>query len=39
MTLGADISDVTTEARSAAAKGLSIVVPCYNEARRSRAAA
>jgi glycosyltransferase involved in cell wall biosynthesis len=31
MTLGADISDVTTEARSAAAKGLSIVVPCYNE--------
>jgi polyisoprenyl-phosphate glycosyltransferase len=31
MTLGADISDVTTEARSVAAKGLSIVVPCYNE--------
>ena len=39
MTLGADISDLTAEARSAAAKGLSIVVPCYNEGARSRAAA
>jgi glycosyltransferase involved in cell wall biosynthesis len=29
--LGADISDLTADMRSAAAKGLSIVVPCYNE--------
>lgn len=29
--LGADISDLTADRRSAAAKGLSIVVPCYNE--------
>jgi glycosyltransferase involved in cell wall biosynthesis len=31
MTLGADISDLTADARAAASKGLSIVVPCYNE--------
>jgi glycosyltransferase involved in cell wall biosynthesis len=31
MTLGADISDLTADSRAAAAKGLSIVVPCYNE--------
>lgn len=32
MTPGADISDLTADARSAAAaNGLSIVVPCYNE--------
>jgi glycosyltransferase involved in cell wall biosynthesis len=31
MTLGAHISDLTADARSAASKGLSIVVPCYNE--------
>ena len=29
--LGADISDLTADMRTAAAKGLSIVVPCYNE--------
>jgi polyisoprenyl-phosphate glycosyltransferase len=31
MPLGADISDFTADARSAASKGLSIVVPAYNE--------
>ena len=31
MTLGADISDLTADSRAAASKGLSIVVPCYNE--------
>jgi glycosyltransferase involved in cell wall biosynthesis len=31
MTLGADISDLTADARTAAGKGLSIVVPLYNE--------
>jgi polyisoprenyl-phosphate glycosyltransferase len=31
MNLGADISDLTADSRDAAAKGLSIVVPCYNE--------
>ncbi len=31
MTLGADISDLTADARAAASKGLSIVVPLYNE--------
>src|SRR3954453_15659149 len=32
MTLGSDVSGMTTTAASAAAKGLSIVVPLYNEA-------
>jgi glycosyltransferase involved in cell wall biosynthesis len=32
MTLGSDVSGLTTNATSAAAKGLSIVVPIYNEA-------
>ncbi len=32
MTLGSDVSGLTTNATSAAAKGLSIVVPVYNEA-------
>lgn len=32
MTLGSDVSRLTTTAASAAAKGLSIVVPVYNEA-------
>ena len=32
MTLGSDVSGLTTNAASAAAKGLSIVVPVYNEA-------
>src|SRR6266567_1690323 len=32
MTLGSDLSALTTTAASAAAKGLSIVVPVYNEA-------
>src|SRR5437899_5001980 len=32
MTLGSDVSALTTTAASAAAKGLSIVVPVYNEA-------
>ena len=32
MTLGSDVSGMTTTAASAAAKGLSIVVPVYNEA-------
>lgn len=32
MTLGSDVSGLTTTAASAAAKGLSIVVPLYNEA-------
>lgn len=32
MTLGSDVSGLTTTAASAAAKGLSIVVPVYNEA-------
>src|ERR687895_1004355 len=32
MTLGSDVSRLTTTATSAAAKGLSIVVPLYNEA-------
>ncbi|MDQ8726796.1 glycosyltransferase family 2 protein [Bradyrhizobium sp. LHD-71] len=31
MTLGADISDLSADARSSASKGLSIVVPAYNE--------
>lgn len=31
MTLGADLSDLSADARAAASKGLSIVVPCYNE--------
>jgi glycosyltransferase involved in cell wall biosynthesis len=31
MPLGADISDLTADGRAAAAKGLSIVVPLYNE--------
>ncbi len=34
MTLGSDVSGLTTTAASAAAKGLSIVVPLYNEAAR-----
>jgi len=32
MTLGADVSSLTTTAATAAAQGLSIVVPLYNEA-------
>ncbi|WP_426436807.1 glycosyltransferase family 2 protein [Bradyrhizobium genosp. P] len=32
MTLGSDVSSLTTTAANAAAKGLSIVVPVYNEA-------
>src|SRR5258705_13041978 len=32
MTLGSDVSGLTTTAASAAARGLSIVVPLYNEA-------
>src|SRR6476661_3980042 len=32
MTLGSDVSGLTTTAASAAAQGLSIVVPLYNEA-------
>ncbi|MGY3105899.1 putative glycoside hydrolase/deacetylase ChbG (UPF0249 family)/glycosyltransferase involved in cell wall biosynthesis [Bradyrhizobium sp. LM6.9] len=32
MTLGSDVSGMTTTAANAAAKGLSIVVPLYNEA-------
>src|SRR6266700_4559560 len=32
MTLGSDVSGLTTTAANAAAKGLSIVVPLYNEA-------
>jgi glycosyltransferase involved in cell wall biosynthesis len=32
MTLGSDVSGLTTTAASAAARGLSIVVPVYNEA-------
>ena len=32
MTLGADLSRLSTTAASAAAQGLSIVVPLYNEA-------
>jgi glycosyltransferase involved in cell wall biosynthesis len=32
MMLGADVSDLTGDARAAAAQGLSIVVPLYNEA-------
>src|ERR1044072_1066037 len=32
MTLGSDVSGMTTNAASAGAKGLSIVVPVYNEA-------
>src|SRR6201986_406668 len=32
MTLGSDVSGLTTTAASAAAKGLSILVPVYNEA-------
>ena len=32
MTLGSDVSGMTTTAATAAAKGLSIVVPVYNEA-------
>jgi len=32
MTLGSDVSALTTTAASAAARGLSIVVPVYNEA-------
>ena len=32
MTLGSDVSSLTTTAASAAARGLSIVVPVYNEA-------
>ena len=32
MTLGSDVSGLTTTATSAAARGLSIVVPLYNEA-------
>ncbi len=31
MTLGADISDLSADPRTAASKGLSIVVPLYNE--------
>jgi cellulose synthase/poly-beta-1,6-N-acetylglucosamine synthase-like glycosyltransferase len=34
MTLGSDVSGLTTTATSAAARGLSIVVPLYNEAAR-----
>ena len=32
MTLGSDVSRLSTTAASAAAQGLSIVVPLYNEA-------
>src|SRR6201990_2166477 len=32
MTLGSDVSSLSTTAASAAARGLSIVVPIYNEA-------
>lgn len=32
MMLGSDVSDLTTDAATAAAQGLSIVVPIYNEA-------
>ena len=32
MTLGSDVSRLTTTAASAAAQGLSLVVPLYNEA-------
>ena len=31
MTLGSDVSGLSTTAASAAARGLSIVVPLYNE--------
>ena len=31
MMLGADISDLSADTRSAASKGLSIVIPAYNE--------
>lgn len=31
MTLGADISDLSADTRSAASRGLSIVIPAYNE--------
>lgn len=32
MMLGSDVSNLTTDPRTAAAQGLSLVVPCYNEA-------
>jgi glycosyltransferase involved in cell wall biosynthesis len=32
MMLGSDVSNLTTDSQTAAAKGLSLVVPCYNEA-------
>src|SRR6478609_1654142 len=32
MTIGVDVSNLTTSAATAAAQGLSIVVPLYNEA-------
>ena len=32
MTLGSDVSRLTTTAANAAAQGLSIIVPLYNEA-------
>src|SRR3954465_10284442 len=32
MMLGSDVSSLTTDAKTAAAQGLSIVVPVYNEA-------
>lgn len=32
MMLGSDVSDLSTDSKTAAAKGLSLVVPCYNEA-------
>ena len=32
MMLGSDVSSLTTTAKTAAAQGLSIVVPVYNEA-------
>ena len=32
MTLGSDVSNLTTNAASAALQGLSIVIPLYNEA-------
>jgi len=36
MMLGTDVSNLSTTAASAAAQGLSIVVPLYNEATGSR---
>ena len=39
MKLGSDVSGLSTAAANAAAQGLSIVVPVYNEAREAAAEA